>query len=113
MSLSLTALKNYPPRRIAVLGDMLELGKPAIRSHENIGKLAAELKIEELISVGKLGEYISKGAKLRGLNNVHAAMSNAEAVKILKRSIWPNDTILIKGSRGMKMETIVESLAKR
>jgi UDP-N-acetylmuramoyl-tripeptide--D-alanyl-D-alanine ligase len=110
MSASLAALKNYPPRRIAVLGDMLELGRSSRRSHEDIGKLAAELKIEKLISVGKLAKDISKGAKLSGLKNVHAARSNAEAVKILKRSIRPNDTILIKGSRGMKMESIVEGL---
>ena len=113
MSASLLALKNYPPRRIAVLGDMLELGKSARRSHENIGKLAAALQIEELISVGKLSRYISRGAKRDGLKNVHAARSNAEAIKLLKNSVKPNDTILIKGSRGMKMESIVEGLAKR
>jgi UDP-N-acetylmuramoyl-tripeptide--D-alanyl-D-alanine ligase len=113
MSASLIALKNYPPRRIAVLGDMLELGKASINFHENIGRLAAELKIDELISVGKLGRYISNSAMSSGLKNVHSAASNSDAIKILKSSIKPNDTVLIKGSRGMKMETIVESLAKR
>ena len=113
MSASLIALKNYPPRRIAVLGDMLELGKSAKSSHENIGKLAAELKIDELISVGKLAKYIAESARSKGLKNIHAARSNTDAVKILKRTVRPNDTILIKGSRGMKMETIVEGLTKR
>ena len=113
MSASLIALKNYPPRRIAVLGDMLELGKSAKTSHKNIGKLAAELRIEELISVGKLAKYIAESARSKGLRNIHAAKSNMDAVRILKRTIRPNDTILIKGSRRMKMETIVEGLVKR
>ena len=66
MSASLNVLENYPPRRIAVLGDMMELGKLSRKSHENIGRLAANLNIETLITVGKLAKYIALGAKRAG-----------------------------------------------
>jgi UDP-N-acetylmuramoyl-tripeptide--D-alanyl-D-alanine ligase len=112
MAASLSILENYPERRIAVLGDMLELGKIAGRSHEKIGRLAANLNIEALVTVGSLSKHAARGAKAGGLKNVHSAKTNKEAVKILKRMIRPNDTILIKGSRGMRMENIVEGLTK-
>ena len=112
MAASLSILENYPSRRIAVLGDMFELGKIAKKSHENIGKLAAELNIEALITVGRLGRLAAKSAKQNGLGYVHATQSNIEALKTLKKIILPNDTILIKGSRGMRMEMIVEGLTE-
>jgi UDP-N-acetylmuramoyl-tripeptide--D-alanyl-D-alanine ligase len=112
MAASLNILENYPPRRIAVLGDMFELGSIARKSHENIGKLAANLNIEELITVGKLSKYTAKSAASNGLRNVHIARSNNEAIKIIKNILKPDDTILIKGSRGMHLEDIVERLKK-
>jgi len=112
MAASLSILENYPPRRIAVLGDMFELGKIARISHENIGKLAANLNIEALVTVGKLSEYTAKSAASNGLRNVHIARSNNEAIKIIKNILKPDDTILIKGSRGMHMEEIVKRLKR-
>jgi len=112
MAASLSILENYPPRRIAVLGDMFELGSIAQKSHENIGKLAANLNIEELITVGKLSEYTAKSASMNGLINVRKTRSNNEAFRILKKIIRPNDTVLVKASRGMRMEEIVERLKK-
>ena len=112
MAASLNILENYQGRRIAVLGDMFELGSIAKKSHENIGKLAANLNIEALITVGKLSEYTAKSAASNGLRNVHVAGSNKMAVNIIKSILKPNDTILIKGSRGMRMEEIVERLKK-
>jgi UDP-N-acetylmuramoyl-tripeptide--D-alanyl-D-alanine ligase len=110
MSASLNVLENYPPRRIAVLGDMMELGKLSRKSHENIGRLAANLNIETLITVGKLAKYIALGAKRAGLNNTYATRNNKEALKILKKIIQSEDTVLVKGSRGMHMEEICEKL---
>lgn len=110
MAASLSILENYPGRRIAVLGDMLELGKIAKKSHENIGRFAANLNIESLVAVGNLSKYTAMGAKAGGLKNVHSSKTNGEAVAILKKMTRPNDTILIKGSRGMRMEKIVEAL---
>jgi len=110
MAASLSILENYQGRRIAVLGDMFELGRIARKSHENIGRLAANLNIEALITVGALSKYTAKGAKSSGLKNVYPAKTNKEALKILKMMVLPNDTILVKGSRGMHMEQIVDGL---
>ncbi len=112
MAASLSVLENHPPRRIAVLGDMLELGRIARKSHENIGRLAANLNIEALVTVGDLSRYAAKSAGSCGLKNIYSTKTNNEAVKILKKIIKPSDTILIKGSRGMHMENIVDGLTK-
>jgi len=112
MAASLNVLENYPSRRIAVLGDMFELGKIARKSHENIGRLAASLNIEALVTVGKLSKYAARSAALNGLKNVHMTGSNNEAVKVLRKIVRAGDTILVKGSRGMRMEAIVEKLRK-
>jgi UDP-N-acetylmuramoyl-tripeptide--D-alanyl-D-alanine ligase len=112
MAASLSVLENHPPRRVAVLGDMFELGKIARKSHENIGRLVADLNIEALVTVGKLSEYMAKSALSNGLRNVHAVRSNNDAFKVLKKIVRKGDTVLIKGSRGMHMEEIVESLKK-
>lgn len=110
MAASLNILENFPGRRIAVLGDMFELGSIAKKSHERIGHLAADLNIERLITVGKMSRYIAKSAKKNGLADIHIAGSNKEAIKLLKKFIRPDDTILVKGSRGMHMEEIVKGL---
>jgi UDP-N-acetylmuramoyl-tripeptide--D-alanyl-D-alanine ligase len=111
MAASLNILENYPGRRIAVLGDMLELGAIARKSHENIGELAANLNIDVLITVGKLGEFIASSAKKHGMAVVHSKRTTGEALKLLKKISRPDDTILVKGSRGMHMEKIVEIMA--
>jgi UDP-N-acetylmuramoyl-tripeptide--D-alanyl-D-alanine ligase len=110
MAAALSILENNPPRRIAVIGDMLELGKTARKSHENIGRLAANLNIETLITVGNLSKFAAKSAGTCGLNNIHSVRTNNEAIRILKKMIRPGDTILIKGSRGMRMENIVAGI---
>ena len=112
MAASLSILENYQGRRIAVLGDMFELGLIARKSHENIGRLAANLNIEALITVGELSKHAAKSAISGGLKNVYSTKTNIEAVKVLKKIIRPDDTILVKGSRGMHMEHIVEGLKK-
>ncbi|MFH1710279.1 MAG: UDP-N-acetylmuramoyl-tripeptide--D-alanyl-D-alanine ligase [bacterium] len=112
MAASLGILENYPGRRIAVLGDMFELGKIARKSHENIGRLAANLNIEILITVGKLSKYTAKSASRNGLKNVHITGSNNEAIKTLKKILTTGDTVLIKGSRGMRMEEIATNITR-
>lgn len=110
MAASLNILENYPGRRIAVLGDMLELGRIAQKSHMNIGELAADLDIDVLITVGELSRYTAKSAKEHGLKEVISTNTNRKAATILKRIVQPNDTILVKGSRGMHMEEICKEL---
>jgi UDP-N-acetylmuramoyl-tripeptide--D-alanyl-D-alanine ligase len=99
-------------RKIAVLGDMYELGIYETEGHKFIGKTVYEQKIDLLVVVGKLGRLIGLGAIEAGMSGEKVAFfnDNFEAVDFLKGKIGTGDTILVKGSRGMKMETIVEGL---
>lgn len=99
-------------RAIAVLGDMLEMGEWGADAHKKIGNYAAQKGIEILITVGKLAKYINYGAKEFGINEdrMFAFNSNIDAVNKLNEIFKSNDIILVKGSRGMKMEEIVYSL---
>jgi len=103
---------RIPPRRIAVLGDMLELGRISRRSHADVGKFAAKKQIDILLTKGHLSKETARAAKRGGLKKVFATRSNEEASRILKKILRQNDVILIKGSRGMKMEEIVENILK-
>lgn len=99
-------------RRVAVLGDMLELGTFAILAHRKIGEKLANEKIDVLITVGEMAQHIAAAAKETGLAVSVACMDHAAAQRELSRLLMPGDTILVKGSRGMKMEQIVDYLAK-
>jgi len=103
---------NKPPRRIAVLGGMLELGRFTRQSHIRTGNFVSGLGIDKLFTVGKLGKLIAVGAKQKKMNRVSSFMTNKEALNGIKGQIKRNDVILIKGSRGMKMEEIAEGLKK-
>jgi UDP-N-acetylmuramoyl-tripeptide--D-alanyl-D-alanine ligase len=99
-------------RTIAVLGDMLEMGDWAYKSHIGVGKYAAAKNIDYVFTVGENAANIAKGAIEAGSpeNNVSAFKNNEEVVECLKNLIKEGDVILVKGSRGMKMEQIVEQL---
>ena len=101
-----------PPRRIAVLGDMLELGHISKKAHLDIGKFAAGKHIDILVTKGYLSKDIASGAREAGLKKVYSSRSNEQACRILKKIVRPNDVLLIKGSRGMKMEEIADRLTK-
>lgn len=96
-------------RRIAVLGDMLELGEAAIEAHHKIGKIAAEKGIEVLLTVGELAKYIADAAREHGIKEVQAFDGHKEAIESLRSIMKPGDYILFKGSRGMRMETMLEA----
>lgn len=97
-------------RTIAVLGDMLELGDAAVEAHRAAGVAAAHLQTGLLITVGPLGRHIADGARRAGMDPEHilVADSTGRAAALLRERTRPGDMILIKGSRGMKMETILE-----
>ncbi len=103
MAAALKVLSSLEGRKIAVLGDMYELGKQTRNAHRRIGKLTRELRIDRLISIGKLS---------RDMNADHHFSSQGAAIKKLKQLIHPGDQILIKASRGMHLEEIVEALQK-
>ena len=112
MDAALTALVSLKTRgkAVAVLGDMLELGASAAEAHRKVGRTAAELGLDLLIAVGTNAEYLIEGAIDAGMRKDRAipAQSNSEAAALLRRQTGSGDVVLIKGSRGMKMEKILE-----
>ncbi len=108
MIASLTVLAELPyQRKIAVLGDMYELGQYEQEGHFTVGQKASELAIDIVIAVGKLGRLIGESVIDSTINTkVYFATDNAQAALLLQKILLPNDVVLLKGSRGMKMEEI-------
>jgi len=99
-------------RAIAVLGDMYELGDYASQGHRLVGQKAKSEEIAYLITVGQLAGEIAKGAQEAGFpsERIRSCQNNEEAVSYLKEILQPDDVILLKGSRGVRMEEIMEGL---
>jgi len=101
MAAALKVLAHLPGRKIAVLGDMLELGSISKAAHHRIVKLSHDLKIDKLFTLGRLWPKSS-------------APENDQKTlkKKLKKFIRPRDIILVKGSRGLKMENLVAGIER-
>ncbi|HBV99007.1 MAG: UDP-N-acetylmuramoylalanyl-D-glutamate--2,6-diaminopimelate ligase [Peptococcaceae bacterium BICA1-7] len=99
-------------RKIAVLGDMLELGEKSEPGHREVGRWACESGVDLLAAVGNLAEYIGAGAREAGMpsSNIQYYSTAPEAARELKKGIRAGDFVLVKGSRGMRMEEFVNSL---
>jgi UDP-N-acetylmuramoyl-tripeptide--D-alanyl-D-alanine ligase len=97
-------------KSVAVLGDMLELGETAADAHREVGRIAARLGVDALITLGTFAKFINEGAIEAGMlkDCVISAGSHGEAAALLKERSKNGDAVLIKGSRGMKMEKILE-----
>jgi len=110
---ALNLLAELEGRKIAVLGDMLELGCYEEEGHRLVGRRAMDV-VELLVAVGPRGRIIGQEALSLGLNpdRVCLCESNQAAIEYLQETIRPGDCVLVKGSRGMKMEEIVNALGK-
>ncbi len=99
-------------RRIAVLGDMLELGSLTESAHHRVGTLAAHSGIEWLLGVGPASVSLCRGAREAGMaeERVFHFQTSQEAGRFLQERIHPGDLILIKGSQGIRTEHIVKEL---
>jgi UDP-N-acetylmuramoyl-tripeptide--D-alanyl-D-alanine ligase len=95
------ALRAGERRRVAVLGDMAELGLDGPAYHEEIGRLAAELGVE-VLGVGPLAKGYRAGLWVR---------SAEEALPLLDELVRPGDCVLVKGSRAVGLELVAEALA--
>ncbi|MGG4041572.1 UDP-N-acetylmuramoyl-tripeptide--D-alanyl-D-alanine ligase [Bacillus smithii] len=103
-------LQGYE-RKILVLGDMLELGPKEKQYHEEIGKEINPHAIDYVFTIGELGQYIAKGAKtVLPEHRVFAFMEKEKLVEKLKSLLTGNELILVKASRGMKLEEVVHLL---
>ncbi|MGN1301882.1 MAG: UDP-N-acetylmuramoyl-tripeptide--D-alanyl-D-alanine ligase [Clostridia bacterium] len=111
MKSALEVVKDYKAtRRIAVLGDMLELGEFSEQLHKDVGTEVYNNKIDILITVGTLAKYIAQTAKKLGTKEVYECESKTEAAQILKNTIKEGDLILLKASNAMHFGEIMESL---
>lgn len=102
-------------RRVAVLGDMLELGPGAVDGHRQAGAAAKKYEVSLLVTVGEQSRETAAGARQAGLSGgaVVTCRDNAEALAALQERLQPGDVVLVKGSRGMRMEEIVRGLLKK
>ncbi|MFS0784390.1 UDP-N-acetylmuramoyl-tripeptide--D-alanyl-D-alanine ligase [Bacillus sp. 1P06AnD] len=104
------ALKGFE-RKILVLGDMLELGPEEIEFHRMIGQSIRHKAIDQLFTYGELGAYIAEGAKEEiGEQNVYAFQDKKALIEELQKQVKKNDLLLVKASRGMKLEEVVFAL---
>ena len=99
-------------RKIAVLGDMLELGEHATAAHLEVGRAVKEAGIDMLVAVGQLAKLIARGAIDAGMpiSCVSEYDDSWRAAKELPDKVRERDVVLVKGSRAMKMERVVEGL---
>ena len=114
MRAALHVLAQVPEagRRVAVLGDMLELGDTAPKLHHDIGAYAAECGVDHLITLGPLSQSMAEGAREAGMgaSQIYCAAEPAEALDVLTHLLRARDVVMIKGSRGMAMEHLVKAL---
>ena len=110
---ALNLLGDLDGRRIAVLGDMLELGPVEEISHRLVGRRVKDVA-HILIVVGKLGRLMGEEAKKAGMppDAVYLLDNTGEAVDTLNQVIQDEDVILVKGSHGAHLETIVAELGR-
>jgi UDP-N-acetylmuramoyl-tripeptide--D-alanyl-D-alanine ligase len=108
---ALNLLNDLEGRKVAVLGDMLELGPYETQGHEMVGVRAAEIA-QELVLVGDRAEIIGQAARHSGLSPsmIHWFKTTDEASDYLRQSLAEKDVVLVKGSRGMRMDRIVAAL---
>lgn len=99
-------------RKIAILGDMLELGDFTEEGHRQIGKLLGAEKYDMVFTFGQAAKFIGQEAKQCGVK-AYICDSQLELVNLYEEFHQPGDVVLVKGSRGLRMERIVEDLRQR
>ena len=100
-------------KRIAVLGEMRELGKESARGHREVGETAAELGVDQLIAIGDMAAVIAEAARNAGLQNTSIARSTSEAAELLGEIAASGDLVLVKGSRAARTERVIEAFEIR
>lgn len=99
--------------KMAVLGDMLELGTLETEGHRGVGRLVALKKLDALVVLGERAQEIAVGAQQGGFpqSRLHQATTHSEAAQTVRQLAKPGDWVLIKGSRGMRMECVLDALS--
>jgi len=114
MLAALQTLQELPckGRRVAVLGDMSELGAHSEAAHEEVGRRAAELGIGQLFAIGKMAPVMARGARDAGLNRVFEFADVDTAAAAVKSFVKDGDVLLVKASRAARLERISENLRR-
>jgi len=99
-------------RRVAVLGDMAELGAYGAAAHAEIGRRAAELEVSQLFAVGKMAAVTAQAARDAGLTRVFEFAEVEAAMNVVRSFLKPGDVVLLKASRSARLERIAEMLKK-
>ena len=112
MEAALKTLAGMAGRKIAVLGDMFELGDISDYAHRKVGMFAQDTGIDMLFSIGNYSDALASGAMERGMlpDKIYKAQDKAGLIKALKNVVRKGDVILIKGSRAAAMEEVSDSL---
>ncbi len=110
---ALNLLADLDGRKLAVIGDMLELGQYEKQGHEMVGVRAAQVS-DHLITVGERSHIIAQAARQAGMKTdcIHEFESTDDATKFLRNFLTSRDVVLVKGSRGVRMDQIVSALEK-
>lgn len=110
MHLALDTLKGLSGRKVAVLGDMLELGSHTVHAHQGVGTIAAGIA-DVLVCVGARGKIIFDAAGNQMASDKIFWFENSSiAAKEIQKIIQPGDTVLVKGSQGVRMERVVKEI---
>lgn len=109
-SLQVLAQLAAPGRRVAILGDMYELGDYTEEGHRQVGALAAEAGVDTLICIGPSAKWIAEQARALGLPEIHHVSSVEEAIASCSEWVKGGSTVLVKASRGMQLERVVNHL---
>jgi UDP-N-acetylmuramoyl-tripeptide--D-alanyl-D-alanine ligase len=100
--------------KVAVLGNMLEQGRDAVRNHRQVGEKAAQLGVDWLVTVGALAQEIASGAARTSPEiKVWSFRLKRQAIKFLETSLPPDSVVLVKGSRGAYMERVIRKLKEK
>lgn len=122
MKAALATVSNFGTdcRRIVLLGDMLELGSDAADAHAEIGRQVAALGYDQLFVVGTFADKVCRAAIARGMeeSKTHLCPARADVAEqlyteMVQARITSGDWLLVKGSRGMRMEEILQELQRR
>jgi UDP-N-acetylmuramoyl-tripeptide--D-alanyl-D-alanine ligase len=109
MRAALDLLGEVPGRKFAVLGDMRELGAAETESHREIGRYAAGVA-DVIYAVGGLGRWIGDAAIQSGHGDVHIVADKAEIATAIAPQLGPGDVVLLKASRALALETLLDEL---
>ncbi|MCL2865688.1 MAG: UDP-N-acetylmuramoyl-tripeptide--D-alanyl-D-alanine ligase [Lachnospiraceae bacterium] len=107
---ALDLLSHANTRKVAILGDMLELGEKEQNLHFDVGIAVAGHHIDVLVCIGPLSKFIYQGAKHHGIENAYHFADNAAFFADMELILNPDDTVLVKASNGMRFAHIVEKL---